>query len=223
MLTLLWLGIFRSMNQLVSWNRRRFPLGHGPFANDTFCKTTGGLASLRKRHGIQCATMGTKEGTSRRDSPCQRHRTPPFDQSNCTPGKEVRSRTKPHPSSRMLPSVIGGRGRVLGIHRLSHRCHASALATASLHKVWRLGLMGSSSRVCRMRCTARKAGLAVPRALLADLSCEITKLLLNFTNYPAAERRSRFRIGMAFSAISRSRSGLCTGISPCDIIFTSGP
>ena len=82
------LGIFRSMNQLVGWNRRRFPLGHGPFANDTFCKTTGDLATLRKRHGIQCATMGTKEGTSRRDSPCQRHGTPPFVQSNCTPGKE---------------------------------------------------------------------------------------------------------------------------------------
>jgi len=82
------LGIFRSMNQRVSWNRRRFPLGHGPFANDTFCKTTGDLATLRKRHGIQCATMGTKEGTSRRDSSCQRHGTPPFVQSNCTPGKE---------------------------------------------------------------------------------------------------------------------------------------
>ena len=61
MLTLLWLGIFRSMNQLVSWNRRRFPLGHGPFANHTFCKTAGDLTTLRKRHRIQCAAMGTKE------------------------------------------------------------------------------------------------------------------------------------------------------------------
>ena len=92
------LGIFRSMNQLVSWNRRRFPLGHGPFANDTFCKTTGELATLRKRHGIQCATMGTKEGTSRRDFPCQRHGTPPFVQSKLYAWQRVRSRTKLDPA-----------------------------------------------------------------------------------------------------------------------------
>ena len=82
------LGIFRSMNQLVSWNRRRFPLGHGPFANDTFCKTTGGLATLRKRHGIQCATMGTKEGTSRRDFPVNGMGRLRSFKANCTPGKE---------------------------------------------------------------------------------------------------------------------------------------
>ncbi len=103
------LGIFRSMNQLVSWNRRRFPLGHGTFANDTFCKTTGDLATLRKRHGIQCATMGTKEGTSRRDFPCQRHGTPPFVQSNCTPRQRVRSRTKPHPARACCRASSAGR------------------------------------------------------------------------------------------------------------------
>ena len=170
------LGIFRSMNQLVSWNRRRFPLGHGPFANDTFCKTTDDLATLRKRHGIQCATMGTKEGTSRRDSPVNGIGRLRSFKAIVRPAKST-FQNQTAPSSRMLPSVIGGRGRVLGVHRLSHRCHASALATASFHKVWRLGLMGSSSRVCRMRCTARKAsawrspGVALPISRARSPSC----------------------------------------------------
>src|SRR5271165_4483151 len=113
------------MNQLVSWNRRRFPLGHGPFANDTFCKTTDGLATLRKRHGIQCATMGTKEGTSRRDFPCQRHRTPPFVQSNCTPGKEC----VPEPNRTQLAHVAERHrraGRVLGGHSITSSASASS-------------------------------------------------------------------------------------------------
>ena len=177
------LGIFRSMNQLVSWNRRRFPLGHGPFANDTFCKTTGDLATLRKRHGIQCATMGTKEGTSRRDSPCQRHRTPPLVQSNCTPGKEY----VPEPNRTQLAHAAER-------HR---RAGAGAWGSSVEPSVPRFGLgdgiipqgleVGADGIVVEGLPNAlhgeKSFGLAVPGRCFADLSCEITKLLLNFTNY----------------------------------------
>ncbi len=84
------------------------------FANHTFCKTALDLATLGKRHGIQCATMGTKEGTSRRDFPCQWHRAPPFAQGNSTPPKEFVPEPTARPNSRMLPSLIGGSGGCLG-------------------------------------------------------------------------------------------------------------
>ena len=133
------------MNQLVSWNRRRFPLGHGPFANDTFCKTTGELATLRKRHGIQCATMGTKEGTSRRDFPCQRHGTPPFVQSKLYSWQRVRSRTKPHPARHALPAALAA------LSGLVRRDHAPWVISALLQtRAPVRGACSATSRVQRM-------------------------------------------------------------------------
>ena len=88
------------------------------------------------------------------------------------------------PSSRMLPSVIGGRGRVLGVHRLSHRCHASALAMAIIPQGLEVGADGIVVEGLPNALHGEKSfGLAVPGRCFADLSCEITKLLLNFTNY----------------------------------------
>ena len=60
------LGVFGSMNQRVSRNRGGFPLVHGSFADDTFCKTAGDLTTSRKRHRILVRHNGDKK----RKFPC---------------------------------------------------------------------------------------------------------------------------------------------------------